>query len=151
MEITKKPDPNAIQYGGDHYTKAGRLQHWDMVVALGFGWEYNIAQAAKYLTRVKDQELDSRKAVHFIDKLLAQIAEDKVPRVFQTTTARRKGFDAMTHSHQVNVDEYLAGYFEANQLSPDSDQAHAITALMQSRTVEDLLAARQIMAGIAGL
>jgi hypothetical protein len=142
-------DPNSIQHGGDHYKKAGNLQHWDMIAAFGFGWEYYLARASAYLTRVKDQELDPKKAVHFLDKLIALIEQDKMPQEFITTQRKRLNIEPGRYNDQIDVDVYLTDYYKANSIDPASAEATAITALAHVRTVEDLLEARAATAAFA--
>lgn len=147
-------DPNKVQYGGDHYRKAGNLQHWDMVADLGGGWEYYVARATAYLTRIKDEDLDPKKAVHFIDKLLALIEQRRVPPVFESTQSKRRGFDnryGTPSTTMVDVDEYLRSYYTANSLSADSDEAEGIALLVKAVTVADLKRARIVVARFAGL
>lgn len=59
-----------VQFGGDHYKRAGALQHWNMVVANGLG--YFEAATTKYVTRWPDKGgiLDLEKAGHYHDKLI---------------------------------------------------------------------------------
>lgn len=133
--------PNEIQVGGDHYRKAGNLQHWDMLPDCGFGWEYYVGMATKYLTRVKDVALDPGKAGHTIDKLISLIDEGRVPAEFQSTQGARINCDA--GGRKVDVPYYLEGYFAANRLNPAGDEAKAISTLMQARTKDDLRLARE--------
>ena len=135
--------PNERQVGGDHYKKAGHMQHWDSLPACGFGWEYYIGRATAYLTRVKNVLEDPGKAGHFVDKLLVLIDEGKVPAEFQTTQGVRINSDA--RGRLVDVEDYLRGYFKANDIWPDSPEAVAITKLMTARTRDDLVAARAVI------
>ncbi len=127
-------DPNAHQFGGNHYKKAGNLQHWDMLVEAGYGWEYYTGNATRYLTRTKDDLLlDAQKAGHFLDKLLALIDAGCMSRVdsrFETDD-----FEA----------EYLPRYFEANHIEPTSDQANAIRLVMIAHTRDELVLAREVV------
>lgn len=136
--------PNEIQVGGDHYRKAGNLQHWDMLPDCGgFGWEYYVGMATKYLTRVKDKALDPGKAGHTIDKLISLIDEGRVPAEFQSTQGTRINCDA--GGRKVDVPYYLEGYFTANRLDPAGDEAKAISVLMQARIKDDLIMGREFI------
>lgn len=136
--------PNEIQIGGDHYRKAGNLQHWDMLPDCGgFGWEYYLGMATKYMTRVKDETLDPGKAGHTIDKLISLVQERRVPSEFQSTKGIRVNCDV--GGRKVDVPYYLEGYFAANQIDPAGDEAQAITLLMQVRTLDELIVAREVI------
>jgi hypothetical protein len=138
--------PNERQVGGDHYKKAGHQQHWDSLPACGFGWEYYIGRATAYLTRVKNPLEDPGKAGHFVDKLMVLINEGRVPPEFQTTQGFRLNSDV--RGRLVDVESYLRGYFQANDIWPDSPEAKAITLLMMARTRDDLVAARTVITEI---
>jgi len=132
-------NPNAVQYGGDHYHKAGMNQHWDMLPVFGYGWEYYIGRATAYLTRVKQPELDPQKAGHFVDKLVWLIDNGWVPPVY----AR--------HGHRTTAElhHYLADvYFPANAIRATSDEAAAITMLMFATNRADLVACKQAISRI---
>lgn len=143
--------PNEIQIGGDHYKKAGDRQHWDMLPACGFGWEYYIGIATKYLTRIKDKELDPAKALHVVDKLMWLIDNGLVPSVFQTTKGNRLHADGGTlpQSQRVDVEGYLVLYYKANGIDPESTEAKVIYGLMLARTRDDLEAVRDLLASWA--
>jgi hypothetical protein len=137
-------NPNEIQHGGTHYKKAGNLQHWDSLLACGFGWEYYIGAATKYLTRIKDTVLDPSKAGHFIDKLIWAVENGYTTERFQTAQQFRINCDAA--GRRVDVPQYLTDYFEANDIDPASLAAHAISTLMQATHLDDLKVARAIIA-----
>lgn len=63
---------NTKQIGGQHYTKHGDLQPWDMF----FRWNLNPFQAAilKYVVRYRDKDgiQDLEKAKHYLDKLIEE-------------------------------------------------------------------------------
>lgn len=140
--------PNEIQVGGDHYRKAGNLQHWDMLPDCGgFGWEYYVGMATKYLTRVKDKALDPGKAGHTIDKLVSLIDEGRVPAEFQTTQGTRINCDV--GGRKVDVPYYLERYFAANQIDPTGAEAQSICILMQARVKDDLIMAREYISRMA--
>src|ERR1700693_4622864 len=63
---------NNYQVGGGHYK--AEYQHWDLVLKTGMG--YLEGQATKYVARWrrKGGVEDLRKALHFVDKLIEDIA-----------------------------------------------------------------------------
>lgn len=127
-------NPNTVQFGGDHYIRAGHNQHWDMLPSLGYGWEYYLARASAYLTRVKDPELDPQKAGHFLDKLMWLIEQDLVPATFRPTG-----------TPNVDLDSYMREtYLPANGIMPASLEGRAIVAIMSARTLGDLRKARDL-------
>ena len=64
---------NFMQVGGDHY-KNERVQHWDFVIAQGYGFGYLAGQITKYVMRApkKNGLEDLKKARHFLDKLIEE-------------------------------------------------------------------------------
>lgn len=133
-------NPNSVQYGGDHYHKAGSAQHWDMLPMFGFGWEYYLGCATKYATRVKDRELDPMKSVHYIDKLIWLIDTGAVP-----PTRLLNGYRTVAE-----LNRYLTTiYFPANNLHANSPEAQAIAVIMFAANRHDLQAARGMLQEIA--
>lgn len=61
---------NGRQVGGDHYSKYGGLQHWDVVKI--FKLDYFQGQITKYVMRFRDKNgiQDLEKAKHFLEKLI---------------------------------------------------------------------------------
>jgi len=61
-------NPNDIQIGGDHYKKAGQIQHWDWMKRLHA--DYFTGCASKYIFRFENKNglEDLEKAKHFLDK-----------------------------------------------------------------------------------
>lgn len=61
---------NERQVGGDHYSKHGDLQHWDVVTH--FRLDYFQGQITKYLFRWKDKGgvQDLEKAKHYLEKYI---------------------------------------------------------------------------------
>jgi hypothetical protein len=62
---------NEYQVGGDHYSQAGRYQHWDFIEDHGIG--YLEGYATKYLVRWDKKGMpvqDLEKAHHIIEKLI---------------------------------------------------------------------------------
>jgi hypothetical protein len=113
-------DPNAIQHGGDHY------------------------RASAYLTRIKDPELDPKKAVHFLDKLIHLVNNDKLPSAFYPTMRY-----AMPTPEE--AEDYFSAYFAANSIEPDSLRAQGIREIARVRTMRDLRQARETTARFAGM
>lgn len=68
------------QVGGEHYKTANpAMQHWNLVVAMG--WDYFTSQATKYLFRwpYKGNVEDLKKARHFLDKLIELVEAGWLP------------------------------------------------------------------------
>lgn len=68
-------DVNSYQEGGDHYSRGGKIQHWDYVEQNGLG--YLEGCATKYVTRWRTkhpteelQRQDLQKARHYVEKLI---------------------------------------------------------------------------------
>jgi hypothetical protein len=61
---------NDTQEGGNHYSKFGALQHWDIVHH--FKLDYFQGQITKYVLRWKDKGgiQDLKKAQHFLQKYI---------------------------------------------------------------------------------
>lgn len=80
-------NPNQRQVAGTHY--AGKLQHWDYVIAARLG--YFEGQITKYALRYrkKNGAEDVRKALHYLDKLEWALENGKMPWAVVT----RVGFD----------------------------------------------------------
>lgn len=129
-------NPNDIQHGGDHYKRAGQSQHWDMLPVFGYGWEYYIGRATAYLTRVKQPDLDPKKAGHFVDKLIWLIDNGWVPPSFAPHTYRTKA-----ELRHFLVDTYLP----ANNIRLTSPEACAITLLMFATNRADLVEAKTVI------
>jgi hypothetical protein len=113
--MTTKSSANDTQFGGSHYQT--EYQHWDfLAVACGYGEEYYIGCATKYITRYKKKNglEDLYKARHFITKL-AELMEAGLGR----------GFTA-----QVPYDKDIAAFCEANE--QDEDQCFVLTVLFEA-------------------
>jgi hypothetical protein len=97
---------DAIQIGGNHYKDGGAMQHWNMVVLLGWGWEYYIGNATKYATRYmkKNGDQDVEKAIHYVDKLIELVESEAVPARFRTTQGYRLNLDPHPGVYDRNVD-----------------------------------------------
>lgn len=70
------------QVGGTHYS-AGAIQHWDFVIAQGWGYAYLAGQITKYVTRAPNKNglEDLKKARHFLDKLIESVEEGLIDEI----------------------------------------------------------------------
>jgi hypothetical protein len=70
---------NDRQVGGEHYSKHGGLQHWDVV--RHFDLDYFQGQITKYVMRWKDKGgvQDLKKAAHFLEKYIEVAARGGAP------------------------------------------------------------------------
>lgn len=61
-------NPNDYQIAGDHYRRAGKVQHWDLMLLLNA--DYFIGCASKYVYRFENKNglQDLEKACHFMAK-----------------------------------------------------------------------------------
>lgn len=83
---------NDVQHGGNHYKKAGALQHWD-IVAL-FNLDYFLGNSTKYQFRWQDKGgiLDLKKSIHYVQKKIeieearaaGTLTEDILTRALQS-------------------------------------------------------------------
>lgn len=71
------PSANDVQYGGDHYKKGDRIQHWDLIT--DHGVPYLEGNATKYVYRWRDKNgvEDLKKALHYVIKLTEKYDENK--------------------------------------------------------------------------
>lgn len=101
---------NDRQEGGSHYSTG--YQHWDMLINAGFGREYYVGAATKYLTRWRKKNglLDLRKAAHFIEKL-AELVEDN-PMIMDERVTDRELQDKI--AGELNL--HLRNFFDANHV-----------------------------------
>lgn len=140
-------NPNDVQHGGDHYQT--ELQHWDMCATMGYGWEYYIACATKYTSRMhkttKDGEggvLGVQKAMHYVEKLVALINDGSVPGTFRTTQGQRLNLDAQPglYGRCVDVQDLCKRFCDYNRIESKHQRA-SVTTLFCARNVPDLLVA----------
>lgn len=114
---------NQKQVGGDHYKVEG-TQHWDMLLDMGYGHEYYVGQATKYITRwrKKNGVRDIAKGKHFIEKLL-EIVESKSPEAGPLWLPMF-GYedDAVVLEIADALNIHLQYYFECNDVDIDSQQ-----------------------------
>jgi len=70
---------NDAQVGGNHY-KLQPVQHWDYVVAQGWGYGYLAGQITKYVSRAPNKNglEDLKKASHFLDKLIEEVEAGRI-------------------------------------------------------------------------
>lgn len=73
-------EANKTQVAGNHYSKHGDLQHWDIVAH--FGLDYFQGQITKYLMRWRDKGglTDLRKAAHFLQKYIEVEEAKNLPK-----------------------------------------------------------------------
>lgn len=133
--------PDDIQITGDHYKV--KQQHWNMLAEIGFGWEYYIGNATKYLTRAhkKGGLADLLKAEHYTVKLCDLVNAGTLPVEFETTCSKRYMIDAKTkYGTGVDIEAMMPGYCEANGMgSPmESSASAALVTLIIARTLTDL-------------
>ncbi len=71
-----------VQYGGKHYKT--NYQHWNLLPNIGFGLEYYLGCATKYIVRHREKNgaEDVLKAIHFMRKAIELLEANKVPRRF---------------------------------------------------------------------
>ncbi len=82
-------DPNAIQHGGDHY-KRKSIQPWDYIVANNIG--FLEGNAIKYISRWREKNgiEDLKKAIHYIEKLIAVETERLIVPPTTSSSSPRK-------------------------------------------------------------
>jgi hypothetical protein len=111
------------QIGGDHYRR-GTYQHWDLIIRTGLG--YLEGCATKYLSRWRikgNPEEDLRKALHYVDKLIASVD-------FQHTARRSQRL----------VRREIANFQQDNHLA--SEDAQILLAVAMWEVADDLVVAR---------
>jgi hypothetical protein len=113
---------NDYQVGGDHYSQAGRYQHWDFIEDHGIG--YLEGYATKYLVRWDKKGMpvqDLEKSQHIVAKLIEL-----------TEAGRRKNRASM-----VPTVESIGLFCSANKVK-DEHTAKAIELLFRWRTLADI-------------
>ena len=147
MTIEQQPHPDHIQHGGDHYKQGGQFQHWNVMYMLGYGWEYYAAACSKYVSRYgkKNGAEDVSKAVHFTDKLIAEVEAGNLPPVFQTTRGLRMNIDSPEgpYNKLVNVEQLAKQFCEANAVTDPTAQG-AIYRIFAVRDLTDLRDVRRL-------
>lgn len=125
-------DVNEKQIGGNHYKTA--LQHWDLLPALGFGPEYYVGQATKYIARWRKKHgvADLRKGQHFVEKL-AVLVEKNGTHFLRYGEYDRRVVEQAVIRH---LDGVLGAFFDANESSPD--ERAVITTIIFASTIDDL-------------
>lgn len=129
------------QHGGTHYQS--ELQHWDFIVENGIG--YLEGCASKYVTRTrkKDGLNDLKKAITYIDKIIAKGRQGFVrPPYFARWIV--KFIEAMRIGAPVSTTPPLdfAAYGKANDLT--QRELLAFRLVCDWRSGEDLVMARTI-------
>ena len=86
--VSPPTSANEVQVGGDHYSKFGDLQHWDIVYH--FKLDYFQGQITKYVFRWKDKNglQDLLKAKHFLEKYI----ELHTPKMVDTSEPQGRGY-----------------------------------------------------------
>lgn len=103
------PSANTRQVGGNHYASNTGYQHWDFATDLGLCWTEGCA--TKYLARLFGKTVpmrtnaeqaveDAEKVVHYLEKQLELLREDRLPLSTYTTAGTRKYVASyMTFAH----------------------------------------------------
>lgn len=122
---------NDKQVSGDHYKTS--YQHWDMIVAMGYGPEYYIGQITKYITRWRKKNglRDLRKGQHFLEKLI-ELAEVKGKRFLPYAGWS----DDYVEGEIVRHMSHLTEFFEANEV--DVESRSICVAVMFTNRIEVL-------------
>lgn len=104
------------QVSGTHYKSD--YQHWTMLRVLGYGCEYYIGQATKYLSRWRKKNglRDLAKARHFIEKTL-EIVEDEGEGFL---TYGGKVDIVVQDAASEHLDSHLRRYFKSNEIDDDT-------------------------------
>lgn len=127
------------QFGGTHYIEAGDLQHWNMLAAAGYGWEYYTGNATRYLSRNKESPLlDAQKAGHFLDKLIELIDKGYMPNTYITAQSPRPEYSE-------DFDAYMLRYLQANKIGERSNRASALYFIMTATNRDALTCARAVV------
>lgn len=110
--MTLTPTADAKQIAGDHYKTD--YQHWNMLLGLGYGPEYYIGQATKYLTRWRKKNglRDLLKGQHFIEKML-EVATDRGREWLPYGHVDDDHLKIIVLEH---LDSHLQHFFEVNQV-----------------------------------
>lgn len=143
------PSVDEVQHGGDHYKQGGAMQHWNMLLMVGFGWEYYCAAATKYASRYhkKNGVQDVEKAIHFVDKLLDSVIKELAPPIFETRQGLRLSIDSnpvVPYTKMVNVEQLCEAYFAANGID-NTNARKAIRFLFEARTSAQLIDAKHYL------
>lgn len=123
---------NEKQIGGSHYKTS--VQHWDMLIDMGYDSQYYAGQVSKYLMRWRKKNglRDVLKGQHFVEKMLELGAGDA--QFFTHASLNTPELEALV----VEKMPYLMNFFLVNEV-PELEQRIITTALF-AHTVEDLIA-----------
>ena len=126
-------DVDEKQVGGNHYKTS--FQHWDVLHKVGFGSEYYVGQATKYLTRWRKKHgiRDIRKGQHFLEKLI-QLTKEYGSDFLKFSDIHKSDLEVLLQSLQPNLDLF----FDANEL--DARERAIIIGLFFSTDIEGLQA-----------
>jgi len=71
-------EANKVQIGGNHYSKRGSVQHWDLVAKNG--WGYYVGNITKYLFRWRDKNglQDLEKSKHYLAKYVELCSDPRI-------------------------------------------------------------------------
>lgn len=121
-----------LQVSGDHYKTD--YQHWNWILALGFGSEYYIGQATKYLTRWRKKNglRDLLKGQHFIEKLL-EIVEQRGDTFLHFGHISDEDIRPIILDH---LNSHLQHYIDVNQI--DSVTASLIIGVSFANNAQTL-------------
>ena len=121
---------NSKQIDGTHYRSD--YQHWDALAHVGFGPQYYIGAATKYVSRWRKKNgiRDLRKGQHFVEKLMELFTAQ--PALF--TPAVESGYAVSTV-----VDRFA----KANEL--DAEERVVVHGLLTYGTLEELKWLHQII------
>lgn len=124
---------NQKQVAGKHYQSG--FQHWDMLVKFGYGPEYYVGQATKYISRWRKKNgiPDLLKGQHFVEKLIELVKQ------------YGDGFLPAVGVH-VDLDDasvHLAKFFNANDIT--GDEAVIIDYLIFADSLDVLLGVDKLL------
>lgn len=112
-----RPSANTRQVGGDHYSSNTGYQHWDFATDLGLCWTEGCA--TKYLARLFGKKVptrtnseqaveDAEKVVHYLEKQLELLREDRLPITSYTAAGIRKHVDSYMTFARTSLDNSKA-------------------------------------------
>lgn len=127
---------NDTQVGGDHYKRAGSMQHWDMAAHYELG--YFEGQATKYLTRHSRKHglTDMQKGMHMLEKLYE----------VKCTQCKNRRTEWLIRSDSISIRRVTGGkwgtytwvlYQKANNLT--DDEVNLVRAIAEWSMMPELL------------
>jgi hypothetical protein len=134
--ITPATSADLRQVAGGHYKVADLgAQHWNMLLSAGFGPEYYVGQATKYLSRwqKKNGLRDLAKGKHFIEKLL-EIVEQRGADFLRFGNVQDDTIlEQIANDHMIT---YLNHFFAVNEV--DAASCLIISLVMFANNAEVL-------------